>query len=80
MSSDSDERFIILKFSESEELKEFFSLFKESGLGSLVKIGDDPDGRNNQKRSNNGSDKSTKWSDWGMENLDEKNSEKPSLI
>lgn len=77
MSSDrSDERIMILRFSDSDELQEFYSLFKGSGLGSLVKVGDDSDYSNNKEKSS----KSTRWSDWGLENLDEKSSEKPSLI
>jgi len=80
MSDSGDERFVILKFSDQSNLREFFSLFEEAGLGKLHKVGSDPDGRNNQKKKNNGKNKSTRWSDWGLENLDEKSQEKPSLI
>lgn len=75
-----DERFVILKFSDQDNLKEFFQFFKSSGLGDLVKVGSDPDGRNNQKKKNNGKNKATKWSNWGLKSYDEKNQEKPSLI
>lgn len=74
--SKEDERIMILRFSDEEELRDFFDLFQESGLGSLVKVGDDSDYHNNKQKDG----KETTWSKWGLENLDEKSSEKPSLI
>ena len=71
-----DEKILILRFNDRSELQDFFELFNDSGLGSLVKVGDDSDYHNNKQKDS----KSTKWSDWGMENLDKKSSEKPSLI
>jgi len=78
--SEDDERFVILKFSDQDDLKKFFTSFKQNDLGELFKVGSDPDGRNNQKKSNNGKNKETKWSDWGLKSYDEKSKEKPSLI
>lgn len=78
-SDDSEERFLILKFSDQENLKEFFSLFQDSGLGKLHKVGSDPDGRNNKKKKNNGGNKKTTWSSLGLKSYDEKSAEKTSL-
>lgn len=74
--SSSDDRLVILRFSDSDELKEFYNLFKDSGLGSLVKVGDDGDYSNNKEKSG----KETKFSELGLSKYDEKSSEKPSLI
>jgi len=71
-----DDRLVILRFSDSDELKKFFSVFKDADVGSLVKIGDDSDYSNNKEKSG----KETKFSELGMPEYDEKSSEKPSLI
>jgi len=73
--SSSDDRLVILRFSDSDELKEFFNLFKDSGLGSLVKVGDNDDYKNNKEKN-----VETKFSDIGLSKYDEKKSDKPSLI
>lgn len=76
MSDKQGSRLLILRFNNDSELRNFFELWKSQDLGSLVKIGDDNDYTNN-KESNK---KETRFSKWGMKNLDNKNSEKPSLI
>lgn len=73
--SSSDDRLVILRFSDSDELKEFFNLFKDSGLGSLVKVGDDDDWTNNQEKN-----VKTKFSEIGLSKYDEKKADKPNLI
>jgi len=75
---DDKSRLMILKFSNQEEMKKFFQIWKDTELGELVKSSKSGDldysnGRGKDK-------KSTRWSKWGMENLDDKKSEKPSLI
>lgn len=70
------DRIMILRFSSQEEIKQFFEIFQEAGVGSLVKVGDDSAYKNNKEKEK----KETKWSEMGLENLDDKNSEKPSLI
>lgn len=76
MSSKQGSRLLILRFNNDSELKNFFDLWKSQDLGSLVKIGDENDYTNNKEKEN----KETRFSKWGIENLDNKNSEKPSLI
>jgi len=73
--SNGDDRLVILRFSDSDELKEFFNLFKDSGLGSLVKVGDDDDWTNNQEKN-----VETKFSEIGLSKYDEKKADKPNLI
>lgn len=77
---ENEERFLILKFSKPENLKKFYSIFQESGLGELHKVGSDPDGRNMQKKKHNGKNKSTWWSKVGASKYDDKDQEKPSLV
>jgi len=74
-----DERYLVLKFSDSKRLKEFYKIFKEHESGELVKVGDDPDGRNMQKKKNKYRQESM-WSDIGVPKYDKKNAEKTELI
>lgn len=74
--SKEDDRILILRFKNQENLKSFFEFFEDHEAGSLVKIGNDSDYSNNKEKDG----KETRFSEWGMENLDKKNSEKPSLI
>jgi len=71
-----DDRIVFLRFSDSEDLRNFFQVFKDSGFGSLVKVGDSDDYSNNKEKSG----KETKFSKLGLSKYDEKSSEKPSLI
>jgi len=75
MKNKKDSRLLILRFKDDQELKKFYRIYKESGLGSLVKIGDDDDYENNKSKEKKG----TLWSKWNMKNLDDKNSEKTPL-
>lgn len=78
--ADDDERFLILRFTDQEELKEFYQIFTDTDLGELHKIGNDPDGRNKKKSEYNDGNKPTLFAKWGLEQYDQKKSEKPSLI
>ena len=78
MSNKQDSPLMILKFSDQEEMKQFFEIWNETGLGELVKSSKSGDSDYSNGRSKD--KKSTRWSDWGMQNLDDKDSEKPSLI
>lgn len=75
-SGEDEERLLILRFDNKDELRDFFDIWKGSNLGSLVKAGDASNYSNNKEKDK----KPTKWSDMGMENYDNKSSEKPSLI
>lgn len=75
--SDSDgDRLIILRFSGSDELKQFYDLFKDSELGKVVKVGDDSDYDNNKSKDR----KKTYFSKLGLEGLDQKRTERANLI
>lgn len=78
MPNKEDAPLLIFKFSDQEEMKEFFEIWKENDLGELVKSSKsgDPNYKGKRKKEK----KSTLWSKYGIENLDQKNSEKPSLI
>ena len=76
MSDKQDSRLLILRFNNDAELKTFFEIFDGQELGSVVKVGKDKDYKNNKEVDK----KNTRWSKWGLQNLDDKNSEKPSLI
>jgi hypothetical protein len=78
MSGKEDSPLLIFKFSSNEELKQFFEIWKENDLGELVKSSKSGDLDYSNGRGKDS--KSTRWSKWGLENLDDKNSEKPSLI
>jgi len=76
--NDGDSPLLIFKFSDRSEMKKFFEIWKEYDLGELVKSSSSgdmkySDGKKKEK-------KDTRWSKWGLQNLDKKDSEKPSLI
>lgn len=73
-----DSPLMILKFSDQEEMKKFFEVWKSNDLGELVKTSKSGDQSYSNGRKKD--KKSTLWSKYGLENLDQKNSEKPSLI
>lgn len=78
MSNKSDSPLMILKFSDQEEMKKFFEVWKQTNLGKLVKSSKSGDIDYSGPRSKD--KKKTLWSKYGLQNLDDKNSEKPSLI
>jgi len=78
MSGKDSSPLLIFKFSSNEEMKKFFEIWKENDLGELVKSSKSGDmSYSNGKKKEK---KDTRWSKWGLQNLDDKNSEKPSLI
>ena len=78
MSNKSDSPLMILKFSDQEEMKQFFEIWKENDFGELVKTSKSGDSSYSNGRSKE--KKSTRWSKWNLQKLDKKNSEKPNLI
>jgi hypothetical protein len=76
--NEKDEPILILKFNDQEEMQKFFEVWKETEFGNIVK--QSSKGDRNYKGKTKKDKKRTLWSKYGLENLDNKNSEKPSLI
>jgi len=76
--NEKDEPILILKFNDQEEMQKFFEVWKETEFGNIVKQSSSGDQKYKGKRTKD--KKGTLWSKYGLKNLDDKNSEKPSLI
>lgn len=71
------DRLVILRFKNQDEIRKFFSIFKENNLGSIVKVGSNE--KDELYKNNKSKNHETFFTKLGMGHLDRKKSDKPSL-
>jgi len=71
MSKKMDEKFVVLRFTEKADLKEFYGLLEDSGFIQKLKSTstEDPNGETREEREEERN--SGKWDEWGADYEDE---------
>lgn len=81
--TDEGERFLVLRFTDRERIKEFYQVLEDSGfLDNVNKVGgEEKAGKVPRKDKSEGSSKNgSYWSDLGMSHYDDKGAEKISRV